>query len=351
MGHRDELSGRFETPLDADSMEVVWQGVGPRVVARRRRRAALYAVGTAALVALVVIFGRRWMTSPSFLAHAPLAHTPLALHDGQPLERGAWDGAGARVVDLADGSRIEISEDGVAAVVESAADRVRLRQSRGRFRYSVTPGGPRKWSIETPRALVEVVGTVFVVDVEVERVRVSVERGQVSVGGRALGASETLEIGSPRHVGGAVSVDALPVIPVPVRSAARPSPEPPPADAVGDLLERADGARAEGRPADAVTALEEVVSNHPRDARAPTAAFTLGRVELDALGHPARAAAAFARAVDLGIGEPLREDAFVRRVEAFARANDEGARDRAAQAYRAQYPGKDARIARWVTGP
>jgi transmembrane sensor len=121
---------------------------------------------------------------------------------------------------------------------------------------------------------------------------------------------------------------------------------------VDDLLALADVARLSGHPADAVAPLTRVVADHPDDPRAPLAAFTLGRLSLDALGRPAQAAAAFQRAIQLGLPQSLREDAYARLVEARSRAGDEAGARTAARDYEQQFPdGKRLReVQRWVHG-
>jgi hypothetical protein len=79
----------------------------------------------------------------------------------------------------------------------------------------------------------------------------------------------------------------------------------------------------------------------------------LGRVELDALGDPARAAEAFRRAITLGIPQGLLEDVYARLVEACARAGEREAARQAAAEYHARFPegSRAAAIARWASGP
>ena len=110
-------------------------------------------------------------------------------------------------------------------------------------------------------------------------------------------------------------------------------------DAMVDLLAAGDVARLSGHADAAVGFLSRATSLHPRDPRAPLAAFTLGRVHLEDLGSPRAAAAAFARAYELGRDGPLAEDALAREVEAWSRAGESAtARERAAM-YLQRYPG------------
>jgi TolA-binding protein len=71
-----------------------------------------------------------------------------------------------------------------------------------------------------------------------------------------------------------------------------------------------------------------VEAGFPRDKRAPLAAFTLGRVLLEDLSQPGRAADAFRRAQQLAPKGPLASDALAREADAAQRA---GQADRARQ--------------------
>ena len=119
---------------------------------------------------------------------------------------------------------------------------------------------------------------------------------------------------------------------------------------VDDLLALADVARLSGHGADAVLPLTRVVEEHPNEARAPLAAFTLGRLQLDTLGHPDRAAEAFERAIALGLPQGLVEDAYARLVEAHARSGDRVAARATAEAYSQKFPqgSRTSAIARWL---
>jgi transmembrane sensor len=112
----------------------------------------------------------------------------------------------------------------------------------------------------------------------------------------------------------------------------------PDSDLVEDLLLFADIARASGHAAAAVAPLGRVATDHGKDARAPAAAFTLGRIHLESLSQPAQAASWFERARSLAPDGPLVEDALAREAEAWARAGA-GARARAAAArYLERFP-------------
>jgi transmembrane sensor len=115
------------------------------------------------------------------------------------------------------------------------------------------------------------------------------------------------------------------------------------------LLARADRARAAQRPAEAAALLEELVTSYGQHPAAPLAAFELGRLELDVLGRPGRAAQALERALALELPAALAEDARARRVEAYAGSGDRDRARTAAAEYRARHPNgrRLADVERW----
>jgi TolA-binding protein len=106
----------------------------------------------------------------------------------------------------------------------------------------------------------------------------------------------------------------------------------------GDLMLAADVARRARHPADAVPLLQKLLANHPRDARAPSAAFTLGWVLMSDLGRPREAGAAFERALVFAPDGNLAQDASARAVEAWQRAGDAVKARRQLEQHRKRYP-------------
>jgi transmembrane sensor len=222
-------------------------------------------------------------------------------------------------------------------------------------------------------ATVEVVGTRFTCERTDDRLRVAVARGAVLVRGeripdrvRRLSAGESLEIAAPPAPAAAAepTVDATAPVHRAVKAPAAPqvgrwrelarqgqhqeafaslsaggiAPEIKRLG-VADLFALADVARLSGHPAAAVAPLDRIQTEFASDAQAPLAAFALGRLELDNLGRPDRAAAAFTRALKLGVPHSLREDVRARLVEAYVRMDDHAAAVSAAQAYAREFPG------------
>src|SRR5690606_2313806 len=110
------------------------------------------------------------------------------------------------------------------------------------------------------------------------------------------------------------------------------------ASSVDELLLLADVARESGHPEEAAEPLRRVLSSFASDPQAALAALTLGKLELETLHRHLAAAAAFERAIELGLPAALQEQAYARRVEALARAGDRDAARRAAEEYRARFP-------------
>jgi TolA-binding protein len=107
---------------------------------------------------------------------------------------------------------------------------------------------------------------------------------------------------------------------------------------VDALMAAADAARFGGHPDEAPTYLQEVLDLHSRHAMAPLAAFTLGRVYLEQLGAPEKAARAFARARAMAPDGALADDALAREVEAWAKAGERSTARERANAYLERYP-------------
>jgi transmembrane sensor len=115
------------------------------------------------------------------------------------------------------------------------------------------------------------------------------------------------------------------------------------------LLASADEARVAGRYAEAASLLERVVAKGGGGPQTSLAEFSLGRLYLDSLGAPARAAGHFSRALTGALPGALAEDAYARLVEAYARAGAAARAREVAERYRSAYPGGRRRhdVDRW----
>jgi transmembrane sensor len=243
---------------------------------------------------------------------------------------------------------------------------------RGKARFAVTPGGPRRWLIETRSARVEVVGTVLSVESSEGFVAVKVDEGAVLVrspllrdGVQRVQAGQTLRLETkpePAHVPPPapaaaepmpeLSLDELPEAPAAelVRKAPRLRPREraalkqraaAPREAgmnAAELWAGADEARQSGDAARAAKLLERLLYEHPGDSQAALGAYTLARLQLEKLARPRAAADRFAQALDLGLAAPLRESCYVRWVEALRQAGQGATLRGVAAEYLKQYP-------------
>jgi transmembrane sensor len=371
---RRPLKDLLADPTSEEAVARVWRGIDARDAHGPWRRARVWAwssVVAAAAVAIVLVgFQRR-------------DRGPLRFADGRPL--GAVDAplTGA-VLSLSDGSRVDLAGNARFAPLESNGTSFVAVLERGSAHFEVRPGGPRHWQIECGLATVEVVGTGFDCTRAPGKLRVSVQHGAVLVRGervpdraRRLAAGETLEVLDPPAPEGASNspVDAPEATAATTVAAAPGNPVAEDAGTwrelargghhreafaalgpqgllretkrlgVADLLVLADVGRLSGHAAEAVAPLERILRNFPRDPQAPLAALALGRLELDTLDRPAKAAAALNHALSLGVPLSLREDVRTRLVEAYARAGHRAAARAAAAAYLREYPdGRDRSI-------
>jgi transmembrane sensor len=329
----------------------------------------------------------------------PAEPQALRTETGEPLEVLAGAQTEPRAVQLSDGSRITLEPGAEAQVLENTDRSFVTMLRKGKTRFDVRPGGPRRWSVECSLATIEVVGTAFTVTRSERQVRVEVHKGVVLVRGervpervQRLTAGQHLELMEEPTPAAVPSPEPVPA-PEPPAPAVQESPAPTPAPSapaqaqteswraaaakgdhasayarLGDaglqrearkardidtLMMLADVARQSGHPQQAAEMLEQAMREHPRDSRAGLAAFTLGRLELETLGRPARAARAFTQVITLGEPRGLQEDAHARLVQAHARAGAwEQAREAAAryeQLYPEGYRLQDVR--RWAAGP
>jgi transmembrane sensor len=371
---RFPLKDHLQEPVDEAAVHRMALAIDARTQGRGRRRVLPFVlVGTAAAAGAFLLASSRLHRDPG----------PLLLADGREIV--ATDAAkGGSEINLADGSRIWLSPGARLEPLESTGSRFSAVVAQGHADFDVRPGGPRHWIVECGLATVEVVGTAFACERDPGRLRVVVRHGEVIVRGervpdraRRLSAGDALQLGE--HSGPAFPDAALarstllegppaPVVePMPVapvkrdsraavaktwRDLARHGHHGEAFAALGsegfrreserlgvnDLLALADVARLSGHPADAVMPLERILAEFASDSQAPLAAFALGRLELDSLGHARAAIAAFRKALALGIPHSLREDVLARLVEACARSGDAGAARRAADTYHTEFP-------------
>jgi hypothetical protein len=305
--------------------------------ARRRRRIARTAlvIGLAGLGLAISISIR----APGTSARRPAPEVVAARVDPDPLaeRRGPAAAAapmpsepGAVETVLADGSRLVSEADNTLIdVEENHPTRVGLvlRRGRARLEASGSRDGAVVFKIES--FVVRVSGAVTVERTE-ERVGIWVRGGEVQVSWP--GGDEVLRPGESRWYGsGAVDSKPLPGRTPSVRRGK-------PRRAPDELLREMDLARSGGRIERAVLLLETFLRRHDSDPRAPSVAFTLGRLRLSRLHRPREAARAFARARALAPSGILAEDALAREVEAWSAAGEIARARSRARDYLRRYP-------------
>jgi transmembrane sensor len=222
------LRQHLQSGVDEAAAQRMWQGIERRLDApghlsrpgqrawhtrqrashTRQRARGLLAASAAALLAGTLLVMAALLPAPPGLVRARFALSEqlrgpraLVLMNGArfaSLEGGEHE---PRSVSLVDGSRIEAAAGARVEVLTSTASELVLVVRRGRVRFSVTPGGPRRWSIEARGTRVEVVGTILSVESGERAVSVAVEVGAVLVrsaqlanGLQRLGAGQSLEL-------------------------------------------------------------------------------------------------------------------------------------------------------------
>jgi transmembrane sensor len=371
--------------VDEAAVYRIAEKIDSRMHGRKRRRLLPFVLIGAAAAATVVVVAT---------THRYRDAGPLLLADGREVV-AVDSGEAPSDIALSDGSHIRLLPGARIEPLESTGATFSAIVAQGRADFDVRPGGPRHWTIECGLATVEVVGTKFACERGPGRLLVEVRHGVVLVRGdrvperaRRLSAGESLDL---RDEGRSALMGGETLDPAALPASAEAEGAAPPHEpddtvqiangehrkpqtrgevartwrdlarrgrhqdayaalgseglryeskrlGVNDLLALADVARLSGHPAEAVMPLERILSDFASDAQASLAAFALGRLELDSLGHAQAAASAFRKALALRIPRSLREDVLARLVEAYARSGDTRAAQRAANAYLDEFP-------------
>ncbi len=363
----DDLARKVERA--AHNVEVAWDPARQRRVesriesatttSRRPRTAGFALAGFAAIAALTLSF---WPRGSSPVATPMASHVPAAT-------RGAAPGVQQGTLHLDDGSQVRALVPETRWVLERAEpEHTSLRLERGSARFDVAPSTERVFVVLAGPAEVRVMGTVFRVVMGTEAVMVAVEQGRVEV--RVHDRTHLLAAGDE-----ASFTLTPPVVEAPATPGAAADEKPEGAgnsargraaprwdvlardgdyeqayvrltqqgnrgvnDSPGDLLLAADTARLSGHAAGAVDYLERFLARYANDPRAALTAFTLGRVHLQELGQPAKAANAFALVRRLAPAGELAEDALAREVESWSRAGRAQEALSLAEEYVRKYP-------------
>jgi TolA-binding protein len=310
---------------------------------------------------------RRWLSRGLVLAPMALAAAALlvfALRRPAPsVLPGAVFGSetGTALVDLSDGSHIEVDPQAKVAVLRGDPSDVHVELRNGAALFEVSHVERRSFVVSARGVDIRVIGTRFRVNLDgSDRVHVAVERGVVEV--RRHGHDETVQRLAAGEEGTLMADGA---VAAPVPSTAEPvAPEAPQVAPTGDsvaaptnenpstesksggattmdarqLFDAAGAARRAGKNAQAAALFDALRRRFPGDARAGLSAFELGRLRMDALGDLSGAMEALSQSIALGPAGSYREDAQARLVYAADAMHDEP-RCRAMQkAYLTRYP-------------
>jgi transmembrane sensor len=304
---------------------------------------SLVAAGAVGVLALGVLGAQRYRTGPEIAS--------------------AWQGAAlstsgdTMAVKLDDGSEVALAAHTLVKVTENRPSNVALALEHGRVDCDITPRPGRQFAVLAGGVEVRVTGTRFSVELAAERrVEVEVTHGSVEVSVRGAAAPKRLAAGerwsidldpalareaAPKASEAPEPPNAPSTVEAPSSVAPRPSAAPvrdPVSVGPRELFDLGNAARRAGDAAGAARAYEQLLEQHPRDARAGLAAFELGRLRMDRLGDVHGAIQALQRAVALAPGAGFREDAMARLVDAYSAA---GAMERcrsARSAYLESYP-------------
>lgn len=323
-----------------------------RVLAARRRRAVVRgvaAVSTALALAAAFVL---WRPSSANLPGNAAVLASASAAPTAPNQREFALRDGSRVSLLGMGSKVEVLEQTPRQVCTSLA--------AGSARFDVLHDESRVFEVESGDVKVRVLGTAFSLVREGEQTRVAVERGLVRVqwptGEAFLSAGQAGSYPPPAAVASAkpepagdladsVAEEALSWRKLAGRGdypgafkAMGPASNKAVRDEPADLMLAADVARNSRHAADATRYLARVADGFPRDGRAPLAAFTLGRVLLEDLHQPGRAADAFRRAQQLAPRGPMASDALAREADAALQAGQADRARQLAARYVLQYP-------------
>lgn len=396
---RSPLRKVLKDPIDRERQEQICQAVLLRRRTRAQERTkhplrvrmpALAAVTVAGLVILSVFAWRG--DEPSQVASSP---GPIVILDEGPLStvEVPSNQNKRQHLRLSDGSVLDLTPGAAIEALSNTGEIFEVRLLQGKVFFDVHPGGPRRWVVDAGLAQIEVTGTVFMLERTPQSVVVAVERGSVTVrseelddGEQHLAVGESLMVRAPdQEVAASIpepedEADAEPLEPeaetilledpetatitpedgqgqsstrlrwhelvsqgeyhqayelLGSRGVSRATSR---AASMDELLGLADVARLSGHPSEAVAPFERALGDFPNDRRAPIAAFTLGRLELDVMGRPVRAAQAFERCIALGAPHALQADAFARLAQARTRAGDPTRAREAAQEYLRRFP-------------
>jgi hypothetical protein len=246
-----------------------------------------------------------------------------------------------------DGSIATYLTPAVVEVEEQSPESIRLDHLHGQVRYQVVPRPGRSFVVNANGIEVQVVGTVFVVDVDLVDVRVKVDRGMVVVDSGSgiveLSAGEEIVLACRDGVevepllapdaaeGASLSVAIEAAERAPLREDARNGPT------FDQLLREVDRARRAGDNERAATTLKQLISSYPGNGRIVSVLFTLGKVESQR-GRYVEAARAFGKCWRSSPRGTLAEDAHFQEAIAWDRIGRIREAQGAARRYLESFP-------------
>jgi TolA-binding protein len=331
----DEAAARLPGN-DELARQRVWARVQAPWAGRGTRRWPLI-VGLAA-AALAVVAGARFLRRTELVARAPLAR-PIPTTGATAIESA---GSPARH-QLAGGVEADLSP-GTALVPGDAVLSPEVK--RGRVRFSVPHQAPgRRYAVRAGAYRVAVLGTVFDVAVDEDRVRVSVSSGVVQVEEAATG--RRLERLAPGEEWSSAPAEAPVPAPAPPRPAVRaPAPRRPVESAPVDpaatrALAEARGARRAGDPRRALQLYNRLVG--AGGPLAESALFEMASIQHEDLHDAGKALELWQRYRDRYPRGLLRAEADLYVIEALPRVGNDARALEEARAFLRRYPRSERR--------
>ena len=274
----------------------------------------------------------------------------------QPVSTSVTSASRLAPMVLDDGSQVApLDETSVFVLAEQTPERTTVKLRSGGASFRVRHDGQRLFRVDVGAFVIEDLGTVFRVDQQAGgKIRVGVTEGRVAVLDTTARTRVEMGAGEDRTFSPTPLPDPTEPLPSEAQAPAKEARPAAPAvtspgtprspvvartDGPADLLLAADRARKEHRAQAAVAPFRRLVSDFPKDPRAPSAAFTLGWLLLTDLGRPREAALAFAEAERIAPRGALAEDAAARVAEAWQKAGESQRAAQAARRYQQTYPG------------
>lgn len=200
---QDALQAPEQFPLQAHALDQpdevciqrMWSKVDTRP-ATAQSKAQLFSLSGNGFFALAsaALFVLAFITTTSYWDQRSALHLEAGAQ-AHELESTIHASQSARTLSFDDGSSIQMNQGAALSVLNNEGSSFITKLNEGRARFSVQPGGPRRWVIEAGDVSVEVVGTVFTVERDARGTSVSVERGTVIVNGNVPNGAVTLTRG------------------------------------------------------------------------------------------------------------------------------------------------------------